>query len=76
MNISRSKLVGLGHAILAGVLWLYWPGVNGEFLSWDDHDNLQQAERRNGLRWNAVKWLFTDTLPCYQPLPRLSHKLR
>ena len=75
MSISRTKLVGFGLAIFAGVLWLYWPSVHGEFLAGDDVEYLRQSVRLNGLTWSAVKWAFTCTDSYYHPLVRLSHVL-
>ncbi len=76
MNVSRTRLLGLGLVIFVGALWLHWPAVQGDFLTgMDDDKYLQQAERLHGLTWNAVKWAFTDTQPYYHPLPRLSHIL-
>src|SRR5579859_3211083 len=75
MNISRTKLVGLGMLVFTLTAWLYWPTVHGKFLSGDDMEYLHQSERRNGLTWNAVKWAFTCTDEYYHPLVRLSHVL-
>jgi hypothetical protein len=76
VKISRTTLVGVALAIFAGTIWLYWPSVNGGFLTrMDDDEYLRQSARLNGLTWNAVTWAFTTTEPYYHPLPRLSHVL-
>jgi tetratricopeptide (TPR) repeat protein len=75
MNVSRIRLVGVALVIFAVTVWLHWPSVEGGFLRGDDTEYLQQAVRRNGLTWNAVKWAFTCTESYYQPLVRLSHVL-
>jgi hypothetical protein len=76
VKISRTTLVGVALAIVAGTVWLYWPSVHGGFLHrMDDDEYLRQSMRLNGLTWNAVKWAFTATAPYYHPLPRLSHVL-
>jgi len=76
VDVSRTKLAGLALAIFAGTLWLYWPSVQGGFLTGMDDDlYLRQAMRLNGLTWNAFQWAFTETQPYYHPLPRLSHVL-
>ena len=76
MKISRTTLVGVALAIMAGTIWLYWPSVHGGFLHrMDDDEYLRQSVRLNGLTWNAVTWAFTTAHPYYHPLPRLSHVL-
>jgi tetratricopeptide (TPR) repeat protein len=76
MKITRAKLFGVALAIFVGALWLYWPSVNGGFLTrMDDDEYLRQAVHWQGLSWGAVRWAFTSTEPYYQPLPRLSHVL-
>jgi Tfp pilus assembly protein PilF len=76
VKISRTTLVGVALAIFAGTIWLYWPSVQGGFLSrMDDDEYLRQSVRLNGLTWNAVTWAFTTAHPYYHPLPRLSHVL-
>jgi protein O-mannosyl-transferase len=76
MNVNRTTLVGVALVIFAGTVWLYWPSVQGGFLTgMDDDEYLRQAERCNGLTCDAVKWAFTTTEPYYHPLPRLSHVL-
>ena len=68
--------MGVALAIFAGTVWLYWPSVQGGFLTrMDDDEELRQSVRLNGLTWNAVKWAFTTTDPDYYPLQRLSHVL-
>ncbi|HUI06350.1 MAG TPA: tetratricopeptide repeat protein [Verrucomicrobiae bacterium] len=72
-GVSRTTLIGLALLIFAGTLWLYWPAVNGGFLTrMDDDEYLREAVRLSGLTWNAVRWAFTTTQPYYHPLPRLS----
>ena len=69
-------MVGVALAIFAGTVWLYWPSVQGGFLTrMDDDEELRQSVRMNGLTWNAVKWAFTTTDPDYYPLQRLTHIL-
>jgi hypothetical protein len=76
VKISRTTLVGVALAVFAGTIWLYWPSVQGEFLTrMDDDEYLRQSVRLNGLTWKAVTWAFTTTQPYYHPLPRLSHLL-
>lgn len=63
-------------AIFAGTVWLFWPSVQGGFLTrMDDDEYLRQSVRLGGLTWRAVTWAFTATSPYYHPLPRLSHIL-
>jgi len=76
MNVSRTKLLGLGLVIFAATIWLHWPSVHGQILAYgDDAESLRQSVRWNGMTWNAVKWAFTCTDSYYQPLVRLSHVL-
>ena len=75
MNISRTRLLGLGLLIVAGALWLHWPCVEGGFLDVDDKEYLQQAVQWNGLSWEAMKGAFTTSRQYYEPLPRRSHAL-
>ena len=66
----------MAPAIFAGAVWLYWPCLNGGFLTgMDDDEYLRQAARLKGLTWGAVEWAFTTTEPYYHPLPRLSYML-
>jgi tetratricopeptide (TPR) repeat protein len=75
MSVSRTTFLGLGLALFAGALWLYWPSLQGEFLRVDDVEYLRKSIQCNGLSWSAVKWAFTSTASYYHPLTRLSHVL-
>jgi tetratricopeptide (TPR) repeat protein len=76
VKVSRKTLVGVALAIFVGTVWLFWPSVQGGFLTrMDDDEYLRQSVRLGGLTWKAVKWAFTTTAPYYHPLPRLSHVL-
>ncbi len=69
-------LVGVASVIFAATCWLYWPSVDGQFLTrMDDDEYLRQAVWLKGLNWDAVRWAFTTTQPYYHPLPRLAHVL-
>jgi protein O-mannosyl-transferase len=76
VNVARTKLVGVALLIVAGTLWLYWPSLQGGFLTrMDDDEYLRQAVRLKGVTRAAMRWAFTTTAPYYHPLPRLSHIL-
>jgi len=76
MNVSRTMLMGVASVIFAATCWLYWPSVDGQFLTrMDDDEYLRQAVWLKGLNGDAVRWAFTTTQPYYHPLPRLAHVL-
>ncbi len=71
MNLS------LGLALLALTFWAFLPGVDNDFVRFDDQDYVtaNRAVQR-GLSWDGVSWAFSSTTAAnWHPLTWLSHML-
>jgi hypothetical protein len=68
---AAMRLVPLAVFGLALVGFL--PALGGEFLNWDDRENLVQNTGFRGLGWAQLRWMFTATvLGHYIPLTWMS----
>lgn len=60
-------------AIFVIVFLSFLPALDGQFLDWDDRENLVSNSGYRGLGWAQLKWMFTTTvLGHYIPLTWLS----
>jgi len=60
-------------AIFVIVFLSFLPALDGQFLDWDDRENLVRNAGYRGLGWAQLKWMFTTTvLGHYIPLTWLS----
>jgi len=48
--------------VLAAALVPFLPGLNGQFLDWDDDLNFLTNPNFRGLGWSNLRWMFTTTL--------------
>lgn len=63
-------------AVFAAALVSFLPALGGEFLTWDDQENLVHNTGYRGLGWAQLKWMFTATvLGHYIPLTWMSFGL-
>jgi len=66
MAVAR-RLVAVAIFAIAFVSFL--PALDGQFLDWDDQENLVRNTGYQGLGWTQLKWMFTATvLGHYIPL--------
>jgi hypothetical protein len=68
---AARRMVPIAVFGLAVVCFL--PALGGEFLNWDDRENLVQNTGFRGLGWAQLRWMFTATvLGHYIPLTWMS----
>ncbi len=71
---AARRLIPLAVFVAAAVCFL--PAIHGEFLTWDDQENLVHNTGYRGLGWAQLWWMFTATvLGHYIPLTWLSFGL-
>ncbi|HET8578324.1 MAG TPA: hypothetical protein VFO18_14600, partial [Methylomirabilota bacterium] len=57
---SARRVVPLAVGVVAVVCFL--PALGGEFLNWDDRENLVLNTGYRGLGWAQLKWMGTATV--------------
>lgn len=64
MNAARATLprLLLPAFVFAIALVPFLPGLNGQFLNWDDDLNFLTNADFRGLAWSNLRWMFTTTL--------------
>ena len=69
--------VVLGLALVALTLWAFLPGVDNDFVRYDDLDYVTANYTvQRGLSWDGVVWAFSSTTAAnWHPLTWLSHML-
>src|SRR4030067_111990 len=50
-----------GLVVAAVTLLAFLPSLQGEFLNWDDDENLLSNPHYRGLGWTQIRWMFTAT---------------
>lgn len=67
----------LGLALLALTFWAFLPGVDSDFVRYDDIDYVTSNDAvQRGLSWDGVRWAFSSTMAAnWHPLTWLSHML-
>jgi Flp pilus assembly protein TadD len=60
--------------VLVGLTsWALSPTLHGDFLYWDDYDNLVENPAYRGLGWSQIQWMFTTFhMSLYRPLTWLT----
>ncbi|MDB6094649.1 MAG: hypothetical protein JWM32_2211 [Verrucomicrobia bacterium] len=71
---SAAKWIGAGLLLLLVGL-LYWPALDGDFLTWDDNTSIYENAYLGGLNGSRIEWAFTDTTQSlrYMPLSWLAY---
>lgn len=64
-------------ALLALTFWAFLPGVDNDFVRFDDMDYvMRNYDVQQGLSWHGVVWAFSSTsVANWHPLTWLSHML-
>ncbi len=78
MSGARLRLLGagLGCLVFAAAVATFWPGVTGEFLNWDDRDNVVNNAGVHGLGRAQLAWMWSGViLGHYIPLTWMSFGL-
>ena len=69
MESSRLRLALVSGLVVAAVFAAFWPGLSGEFLTWDDNPTIVENEYFRGLDAEHLKWMFTTfRMGHWQPL--------
>lgn len=72
----RALTVGLGGLVFAAAVVAFWPGVTGDFLNWDDLDNVVNNPGVHGLGRAQLTWMWSGViLGHYIPLTWMSFGL-
>jgi tetratricopeptide (TPR) repeat protein len=67
---------GLGCLVFAAAIVTFWPGLTGEFLNWDDRDNVVNNAGVHGLGRAQLAWMWSGViLGHYIPLTWMSFGL-
>ena len=78
MSEGRPRLLtaGLGCLVFAAAVITFWSGVTGEFLNWDDRDNVVNNVGVHGLGREQLRWMWSGVvLGHYIPLTWMSFGL-
>lgn len=78
MSRARLRLLGagLGCLVVAAAVATFWPGVTGEFLNWDDRENVVTNAGVHGLGRAQLAWMWSGViLGHYIPLTWMSFGL-
>ena len=78
MSGARPRILGagLGCLVFAGAVATFWPGLNGDFLNWDDTDNVVNNAGVHGLGRPQLVWMWSGIiLGHYIPLTWMSFGL-
>jgi Tfp pilus assembly protein PilF len=64
MNSAPARV---SHFLLPALVFVialvtFLPGLNGQFLNWDDDLNFLRNPNFRGLGWSNLRWMFTTTL--------------
>ena len=74
MSIARRALLPI--LVFAVAFLTFWPGLTGEFVNWDDHDNIVNNPGVHGLGRAQLEWMWTSAvLGHYIPLTWMSFGL-
>ena len=71
MRVGRGRgvAIALGGLVFAAAVVTFWPGVTGDFLNWDDRDNVVNNPGVHGLGRAQLTWMWTGAvLGHYIPL--------
>jgi len=72
----RVLVTGLGCLVFAAAVVAFWPGVSGDFLNWDDRDNVVNNPGVHGLGRAQLQWMWSGVvLGHYIPLTWMSFGL-
>lgn len=73
---SRVLVTGLGCLVFAAAVVTFWPGMSGDFLNWDDRDNVVNNPGVHGLGRAQLQWMWSGVvLGHYIPLTWMSFGL-
>ncbi|MBT3416171.1 MAG: tetratricopeptide repeat protein [Nitrospina sp.] len=63
--------------LLAGTFLIYWPGVNNDFINFDDNEYVtENRQLQSGLTLESVRWAFTTaSFANWHPVTWMSHML-
>jgi len=78
VNESRARLLAtaLGCLVFAVGVLTFWSGVTGEFLNWDDRENVVNNPGVHGLGREQLRWMWSGVvLGHYIPLTWMSFGL-
>lgn len=78
MTAARQRILvtGLGCLVFAAAVVTFWPGVSGDFLNWDDRENVVTNPGVHGLGPAQLKWMWSGVvLGHYIPLTWMSFGL-
>jgi len=78
VSAGRARLLtaGLGVLVFAAAVFTFWPGVSGDFVNWDDRDNVVNNPGVHGLGRAQLRWMWTGAvLGHYIPLTWMSFGL-
>lgn len=68
--------IGLGCLVFVAAVVTFWPGLSGDFLNWDDRDNVVNNPGVHGLGREQLVWMWTGAvLGHYIPLTWMSFGL-
>jgi len=73
---ARLLTAALGILIFAAAVVTFWPGISGDFVNWDDKDNVVNNPGVHGLGRAQLRWMWTGAvLGHYIPLTWMSFGL-
>ena len=77
MNPDKKNSWLMAGALALLTLAIFWPVTRHEFINLDDPVYVtKDAHVRNGVNWENIKWVFTEThANFWHPLTTLSHML-
>ena len=78
MSGARLRILGagLGCLVFAAAVATFWPGLTGEFLNWDDRENVVNNVGVHGLGRPQLAWMWSGIiLGHYIPLTWMSFGL-
>ncbi len=72
-GLRKTGLWIVASALALLVLFLFYPSVSGQFLSWDDADYILKDPRLHTLNWENISAIFSEFyLANYHPLTTLT----
>ena len=76
MGDAHRALRAPPRLVFAVAFLTFWPGLGGELVNWDDHDNVVNNSGVHGLGRAQLEWMRTSAvLGHYIPLTWLSFGL-
>jgi len=73
---ARLLTAALGILIFTAAVVTFWPGISGDFVNWDDKDNVVNNPGVHGLGRAQLRWMWTGAvLGHYIPLTWMSFGL-